>query len=354
MNLKIKKQVDEKLKSIVDETNEIANYMQTQFGKSLETFKQKNVCYGNSFLRSARRYGIESVISRLYDKFNRLESLTVFNVENKQDDESIEDTLIDLSNYCMMLAYEFRKTNKEQNENETKDDCALDDKIVYNIDIKKLENDIIDLFVLCDHKMPSKTFQRKQDCIFYSALDSTLKTQIEKAIRAVIYGFLKSKSENKDENIYCYVGTYSHIYGVNPFVLLKSIREFVDCSKVDIEQELDSIMLFETEEKLHNFFKPEVRANKFVFEQKYHDLFFDPDASFLNPIQRSVRRVIYNFLISKGVPLESLILLESKESDFDKFYLLDNIIYFTNKYVANVDSFEIGDKDFIEESELND
>ena len=52
-------------------------------------------------------------MTRMEDKWNRLDNLTL-NPENIQvKDESIEDTLIDLANYCLMtcIELEFAKKN---------------------------------------------------------------------------------------------------------------------------------------------------------------------------------------------------------------------------------------------------
>lgn len=68
---------------------------------------RKNHDYGNSFSKSFNKYGITSGLVRMEDKWNRLNNL-VSNVSLVQD-EKIEDTLIDLANYSVMLLMELRK-----------------------------------------------------------------------------------------------------------------------------------------------------------------------------------------------------------------------------------------------------
>ena len=75
------------------------------------TYNQKNSDYGSSFDKSMDEFGMLSPIIRMSDKMNRLKSL----VKNKQqvNDESIDDTLLDLANYAVMtLAY--RKINMDK------------------------------------------------------------------------------------------------------------------------------------------------------------------------------------------------------------------------------------------------
>lgn len=67
-----------------------------------EIFVKKNADYGNSFEESLEKHGLIAAIVRMEDKISRLQTLS------KQDalvkDESIIDTLKDLSNYALMSA----------------------------------------------------------------------------------------------------------------------------------------------------------------------------------------------------------------------------------------------------------
>lgn len=77
--------------------------MQKLFSEELETFKHKNQNYGNSFEISLNKYGLIAGLTRISDKFNRIERL-ILNLDSATSDESIKDTLCDLANYCNMLA----------------------------------------------------------------------------------------------------------------------------------------------------------------------------------------------------------------------------------------------------------
>ena len=81
-----------------------------------ELYKQKNHDYGNSFGRSFQKYGLISAITRMSDKWERIDSLCQKQAEVKY--ESIRDTLIDLANYCVMTIMELdkKKADSEQKE----------------------------------------------------------------------------------------------------------------------------------------------------------------------------------------------------------------------------------------------
>lgn len=77
----------------------------------LKTYVAKNHDYGDSFGQTYHELGIISAITRIRDKSNRLVSLTTKGKQLVQ--ESIEDTLLDLANYCIMTVIELR-TQREQ------------------------------------------------------------------------------------------------------------------------------------------------------------------------------------------------------------------------------------------------
>ena len=72
------------------------------------TYRKKNADYGNSFSRAVEKYGLVSALTRISDKFNRLESL-ILHKEQEVKDESVQDTLLELANYCIMTVMEIRK-----------------------------------------------------------------------------------------------------------------------------------------------------------------------------------------------------------------------------------------------------
>lgn len=70
-----------------------------------ETYKAKNADYGDSFALVRKKYP-NAILIRLNDKLNRLE--TLMSGGKQHVDESIDDTLLDLANYCIMELVERR------------------------------------------------------------------------------------------------------------------------------------------------------------------------------------------------------------------------------------------------------
>jgi beta-glucosidase/6-phospho-beta-glucosidase/beta-galactosidase len=78
--------------------------------EQLDMYESKNIKYGNSFGVSVQKYGLVAALTRLSDKFNRLETLILTNNKGTVD-ESLEDTLSDMATYCNMTLMEL-KTKK--------------------------------------------------------------------------------------------------------------------------------------------------------------------------------------------------------------------------------------------------
>lgn len=91
-----------------DEVVQFAN----EAKQCVELYSKKNHDYGNSFDKGMDNIGIAYGVGRIYDKMNRLVTLTKKEAQVK--DESVDDTLRDLACYSMMmLAYRKRQIEKE-------------------------------------------------------------------------------------------------------------------------------------------------------------------------------------------------------------------------------------------------
>jgi hypothetical protein len=75
-------------------------------------YEAKNADYGDSFGESVREFGAVAGLVRISDKFNRLKTLLRGNAQQVQS-ESVEDTLMDLANYAIMLRMELTHTPNE-------------------------------------------------------------------------------------------------------------------------------------------------------------------------------------------------------------------------------------------------
>lgn len=88
--------------------------MQNAHDELLKTFVDKNADYGNSFESSLEEYGLIAALIRMEDKMGRLR--TLIKSEAKVKDESISDTLRDLSNYALMASVWFDHTDSSKDE----------------------------------------------------------------------------------------------------------------------------------------------------------------------------------------------------------------------------------------------
>lgn len=79
----------------------------------LATYSRKNADYGNSFGKSVERYGLISALTRMSDKWNRLETLILNGGNRLVNDESLIDTLMDLATYCLMTVMEIEGGEKD-------------------------------------------------------------------------------------------------------------------------------------------------------------------------------------------------------------------------------------------------
>lgn len=84
------------------------SYLHSRITKELNAiYVAKNSDYGDAFGETYKKLGIISAVTRITDKVNRLQSLSTGN-EAKVLDEKIEDTVMDLANYAIMLLIEMR------------------------------------------------------------------------------------------------------------------------------------------------------------------------------------------------------------------------------------------------------
>ena len=75
-------------KAILDQMNDI--------------YIKKNNDYGDSFNKTCDKFGLIAPLIRMTDKLNRFEQLINPLTNQRLQDESIEDTLIDLANYAIL------------------------------------------------------------------------------------------------------------------------------------------------------------------------------------------------------------------------------------------------------------
>lgn len=84
-------------------TDDVINFAST-CSDMIQLYAKKNHDYGNSFNKGMSDIGMAYGIGRLYDKMNRI--ITLSKTKAEVNDESIKDTLTDLGCYSIMtLSY---------------------------------------------------------------------------------------------------------------------------------------------------------------------------------------------------------------------------------------------------------
>lgn len=87
------------------------NPFESYTDKLADTLLSKNKAYGDSFAKSVDKYGLSVIGICLSGKYNRLEHL-ITNDELKENDESLEDTLLDMAGYSI-LGLKYLKEHKK-------------------------------------------------------------------------------------------------------------------------------------------------------------------------------------------------------------------------------------------------
>ena len=77
-----------------------------------DILQAKNQAYGDSFTKSIDEDGLLVLKIRLGDKFNRISEL-IKNRKLKENDESLEDTLLDMAGYSI-LALKYLKEHENE------------------------------------------------------------------------------------------------------------------------------------------------------------------------------------------------------------------------------------------------
>lgn len=74
-----------------------------------ETYRKKNHDYDDAFAKRFRKRGMIYTIDKLQEKLDRIEALDAG--EQLVENESMEDSLMDLANYAIMTLVELKAAN---------------------------------------------------------------------------------------------------------------------------------------------------------------------------------------------------------------------------------------------------
>lgn len=78
-----------------------------------DTFSKKNSDYGNAFEEILDDFGASYAVGRLKEKLKRLTKLVISN-KQEVEDESIEDTLLDMANYAVLTIMWLQKQKESK------------------------------------------------------------------------------------------------------------------------------------------------------------------------------------------------------------------------------------------------
>ena len=90
--------------------NELNEYQQI-INKLYKTYVDKNHDYANSFDDTCDEFGLIAPVIRMNDKIKRCKSVLKNN--DFKVNESLEDTISDLANYCIMTLMWMKKNSKK-------------------------------------------------------------------------------------------------------------------------------------------------------------------------------------------------------------------------------------------------
>jgi|LSQX01.1.fsa_nt_gb hypothetical protein len=85
-----------------------------------EIRRRKNSDYGDGFLRTYEQYGSKSVFFDLLRKWQRIENILFKEKEIKVSEETLQDTLGDLSVMCINAMIYFDRIKKRSEDDATK------------------------------------------------------------------------------------------------------------------------------------------------------------------------------------------------------------------------------------------
>ena len=171
--------------------------------KMNKTYNQKNEKYGDSFSVSVQKYGYIAALTRISDKFHRIENLILTKEDGSDTDESLIDSLCDLSNYCLMTVIELESDEDEKCKCDC--DCCKDliftptDYDEYSNIIKK--EDDIDLWKVAKDTIKSTELDWKYEDDHHTS--DIKKVDMESSIEPDWTYIQKSSDNRKKKQILC-------------------------------------------------------------------------------------------------------------------------------------------------------
>lgn len=140
--------------------------------KLVNIYAKKNHDYGDSFNEGCNELGVGYAFSRIFDKTKRFQTLAKGIMNNNLSieiqDETIEDTIMDLANYCMMyLAWRDKNASIEEAEAKQGDiQVSSTGELESNTDTNNTQESVKEYHKIGAelHKAISKIMLEETDC----------------------------------------------------------------------------------------------------------------------------------------------------------------------------------------------
>lgn len=152
--------------SLIDEN--VVSFRDIQ-DKLVKIYAKKNHDYGDSFNEGCNELGVGYAFSRIFDKTKRFQTLAKGIMNNnlsiEVQDETIEDTIMDLANYCMMyLAW--RNKSKQNDIQASSSSSSSTGELESNIDTNNTQESVKEYHKIGAelHKAISKLVLEETDC----------------------------------------------------------------------------------------------------------------------------------------------------------------------------------------------
>lgn len=152
--------------SLIDEN--VVSFRDIQ-DKLVKIYAKKNHDYGDSFNEGCNELGVGYAFSRIFDKTKRFQTLAKGIMNNnlsiEVQDETIEDTIMDLANYCMMyLAW--RNKSKQNDIQASSSSSSSTGELESNTDTNNTQESVKEYHKIGSelHKAISKLMLEETDC----------------------------------------------------------------------------------------------------------------------------------------------------------------------------------------------
>ena len=155
--------------SLIDEN--VVSFRAIQ-DKLVNIYAKKNHDYGDSFNEGCNELGVGYAFSRIFDKTKRFQTLAKGIMNNnlsiEVQDETIEDTIMDLANYCMMyLAWKDKQVHVGEAEAKQSDiQVSSTGELEFNADTNNTKESVKEYHKIGAelHKAISKLMLEQTDC----------------------------------------------------------------------------------------------------------------------------------------------------------------------------------------------